>query len=151
MSSGVTVDEDCLAQYRHLQRKINGLKHKFIIYKVSDDRTKIVVEKTDDKETRTAADQTNNEEAFESFVAALPSDECRWATYDFEYDLGDAGKRSKIVFIAWSPDEATIRKKMVFASSTEALRRAVGVASVIQATDTSEVAYETILEKVKKT
>jgi Cofilin/tropomyosin-type actin-binding protein len=45
--------------------------------------------------------------------------------------------------LARSPDAATIREKMVFASSTEALRRALGVASVIQATDESEVEYET--------
>jgi Cofilin/tropomyosin-type actin-binding protein len=42
-----------------------------------------------------------------------------------------------------SPDTAKIRDKMVFASSTEALRRAVNLASVIQATDTSEVEYAT--------
>jgi hypothetical protein len=42
-----------------------------------------------------------------------------------------------------SPDDAKIKEKMLYASSREALRRAlVGVAIEIQGTDYSEVAYE---------
>ena len=42
-----------------------------------------------------------------------------------------------------SPDDSKIKQKMLFASSKDALRRSlVGVASEIQGTDYSEVAYE---------
>jgi hypothetical protein len=42
-----------------------------------------------------------------------------------------------------APDDAKIKAKMVFASSKDALRRAlVGIAVEIQGTDFSEVAYE---------
>lgn len=42
-----------------------------------------------------------------------------------------------------SPDEAKIKNKMLYASSKDALRRAlVGIAVEIQGTDFSEVAYE---------
>lgn len=42
-----------------------------------------------------------------------------------------------------SPDEAKIKTKMLYASSKDALRRAlVGVAIEIQGTDHSEIAYE---------
>ena len=42
-----------------------------------------------------------------------------------------------------SPDEAKIKEKMLYASSRDALRRAlVGIAVEIQGTDYSEVAYE---------
>lgn len=41
-----------------------------------------------------------------------------------------------------SPDEAKIKTKMLYASSKDALRRAlVGIASEIQGTDHSEIAY----------
>lgn len=40
---------------------------------------------------------------------------------------------------------------MVYASSKDALRRALnGVAADVQGTDSSEVAYETVLEKVSR-
>lgn len=42
-----------------------------------------------------------------------------------------------------SPDNAKIKQKMVFASSRDALRRAlVGIAAEVQGTDYSEVAHE---------
>jgi cofilin len=42
-----------------------------------------------------------------------------------------------------SPDDAKIKKKMVYAASRDALRRSLeGVALEIQATDYEEVAYE---------
>ena len=42
-----------------------------------------------------------------------------------------------------SPDEAKIKEKMVYASSRDALKRAlVGIAVEIQGTEFSEVAYE---------
>ena len=51
-----------------------------------------------------------------------------------------------------SPDTAKIKAKMLYASSKDALRKKlVGVATEIQATDLSEVAYDTVLDKVSKT
>lgn len=42
-----------------------------------------------------------------------------------------------------SPDDAKIKQKMLFASSKDALRRAlIGIAVEIQGTDISEVSYE---------
>lgn len=56
-----------------------------------------------------------------------------------------------MVFYAWSPDTANIRAKMVYASSKDALRRALnGISTDIQGTDFSEVAYESVLEKVSR-
>lgn len=50
-----------------------------------------------------------------------------------------------------SPDSAKIKPKMLYASSKDALRKKlVGVASEIQCTDLSEIAYDTVLEKVAK-
>lgn len=43
-----------------------------------------------------------------------------------------------------APDNAKIKQKMLFASSKDALRKAlVGIAVEIQGTDASEVSYET--------
>ncbi|KIY46739.1 cofilin [Fistulina hepatica ATCC 64428] len=136
MSSGVGVNHDCLAKFQELKL---GKKTKYIIFNLNDDNTEIVVEKTS-----TSTD-------YDEFLADLPEADCRWAVYDFEYEKEDAGKRNKICFIAWSPDDAKIKKKMVFASSKDALRRSlVGVATDIQGTDMSEVSYESVLAKASK-
>lgn len=107
---------------------------------MNDSKTEIIVE-----ETSTSAD-------YDTFLEKLPENECKYAVYDFEYEIGGGeGKRSKIVFFTWSPDTAAIRSKMVYASSKDALRRALnGIAADIQGTDFSEVSYDLVLEKVSK-
>lgn len=117
-----------------------GKKFKFVIFALNDKKTEIVVE------------ETSTNEDYDAFLEKLPENECKYAVYDFEYELGGGeGKRSKIVFFTWSPDTAAIRSKMVYASSKDALRRALnGVAADIQGTDFSEVAYESVLERVSR-
>lgn len=135
--SGVAVADESLQAFNDLKL---GKKHKFIIYKLNESKTEIVVE-----ETSTDAD-------YDAFLEKLPENDCKYAIYDFEYEIGNGeGKRNKIVFFTWSPDTAPIRSKMVYASSKDALRRALnGVSTDIQGTDFSEVAYESVLEKVSR-
>ena len=73
--------------------------------------------------------------------------------YDFEFEKSSGeGKRNKICFYAWSPDTAPVKSKMVYASSKDSLRRTFnGIGAEIQGTDFSEVAYESVLDKVSRT
>jgi len=143
--SGVGVSDQCITKYNELKL---GKAIKYIIYKLSDDKKTIVVL------TDSAADEApaGSEAAYEKFLEHLPENDCRYAVYDFEYQLaGGEGSRSKICFYAWSPDDAPVRAKMIYSSSKDSLRRALqGVATEIQGTDFSEVSYESVLEKVSK-
>ncbi|KAM9889113.1 hypothetical protein OXX79_012380 [Metschnikowia pulcherrima] len=133
----VTVADESLAAFNDLKL---GKKSKFIIFALNAEKTQIVV------------DKTSSDDDYESFLAELPEDECKYAVYDFEYEIGGGeGKRTKIVFYTWSPDTAPVRSKMVYASSKDALRRALnGIAADIQGTDFSEVAYDSVLERVSR-
>ncbi|CAX41420.1 actin-depolymerizing factor, putative [Candida dubliniensis CD36] len=135
--SGVAVADESLTAFNDLKL---GRKYKFVIYTLNDEKTQIVVE------------QTSTEQDYDAFLEKLPENECRYAVYDFEYDIGGGeGKRSKIVFFTWSPDTAPVRAKMVYASSKDSLRRALnGVAADVQGTDFSEVAYDAVHEKVSR-
>ena len=133
----VQVADESLTAFNDLKL---GKKYKFIIYTLNDAKTEIVV------------DETSTETDYDAFLEKLPENECKYAIYDFEYEIGGGeGKRSKIVFFTWSPDTAPVRAKMVYASSKDSLRRALnGVAADVQGTDFSEVAYESVLEKVSR-
>ncbi|KAH9948879.1 hypothetical protein B0H21DRAFT_731573 [Amylocystis lapponica] len=136
MASGVGVNSKCLETYQSLKL---GKKIKYIIFTLSPDNTEIVVEKE------------SNSANYDDFLADLPEAECRWAIYDFEFEKEGAGKRNKITFYSWSPDDSKVKAKMLFASSKDALRRSlVGVAAEIQGTDYSEVAYESVFDKVSR-
>lgn len=50
-----------------------------------------------------------------------------------------------------APDSATVKKKMIFAGSKDALTRAfVGVGTKVSATDMSEITEEILIEACKK-
>ncbi|KAI0087038.1 hypothetical protein BDY19DRAFT_323900 [Irpex rosettiformis] len=136
-ASGVGVSSTCLDTFQDLKL---GKKHKYIVFSLSDDLKEIIVAKT-------SADSN-----YESFIADLPETECRWAVYDFEYDAeGGAGKRNKLIFVSWSPDDAKIKSKMLYASSRDALRRAlVGITAEVQGTAYDEISYEAVFDKVKR-
>jgi len=140
-SSGAKVSQDCIETYQNLKLR---KQLKYIIYKLDQNMCEIVVDKSSD------AAGLSGEEAHEKFIADLPEDGCRYVVYDFEYELGGGeGKRNKIFFVSWSSDNAKIREKMVYASSKDALKRAlVGFAVEIQAADFSDVAHVAFLEKV---
>ncbi|EGN98469.1 hypothetical protein SERLA73DRAFT_138937 [Serpula lacrymans var. lacrymans S7.3] len=135
MASGVGVNPECLSAFETLKL---GKKLKFIVFTLNSDNTEIIVHKTSDSPD------------YDEFLAELPERECRWAVYDFEYEKGE-GKRNKICFYSWSPDDAKVKQKMLLASSKDALRRSlVGIATEVQGTDFSEVAYESVLDKVSR-
>ena len=135
MSSGVTVNPDCVVQYQELKLR---KKFTYIIFCLDRSLNGIIVEK---------ARQSTN---YEEFLEDLPPNDCRYAIYDFQYETGE-GKRNKICFISWSPDDARIKYKMVYASSKDALRRElVGIGAEIQATEYSEISFEAVQEKVTR-
>lgn len=137
MYCSVAVADESLQAFNDLKL---GKKYKFVLFALNESKTSIVVK------------ETSTDQSYDAFLEKLPENDCLYAIYDFEYEInGNEGKRSKIVFYTWSPDTAPVRSKMVYASSKDALRRALnGVSTDIQGTDFAEVSYETVLEKVSR-
>jgi len=136
MSSGVAVSDDVLNKYQELKL---GHSLRYALFKLSADQSEVIVDKT-------APPSAN----YEAFVKDLPTNDCRYAVYDFEYEA-DGGQRNKILFVVWAPDSAKIKAKMLYASTKDAVRKKlVGVGVEIQATDLAEIDREAVLEKVKR-
>jgi len=146
--SGVSVNPECITKFNELKL---GKSIKYIIYKLSDDYKEIVVE------------ETSSDPDWEVFQNKLLSAKAgykgkegkgpRFAVYDFEYELeAGEGKRSKITFISWSPDEGTlVFPRMTYASSKEALKNALnGIAAEIQANRDDEIEYDTVIKDITK-
>jgi len=132
--SGINIDPACITVYQDLKLKKAAT---YIIYKMSEDYKSVIVE----------SQQKGG--SYDEFIAKLPKEECRYAVYDFEFEKPGEGTRNKICFIAWAPDEAPIKKKMVYASTKVAMVKAlVGIQAEIQAMEKDEVKYESVIEKV---
>jgi len=146
--SGVSVSPECITKFNELKL---GKTIKYIIYKLSDNYKEIVVE-----EASETADWDTFREKLVSAKSKTKSGALtkgpRYAVYDFHYDLASGeGSRSKITFIAWSPDDAGIQPKMVYASSKDALKRSLnGLAAEFQANDEDDIEYQSVLSKISK-
>jgi len=137
MSSGIAVADDCVTKFNELKL---GHAYKYITYTLNADNTQVVVDAVGGKDA-----------TYQEFVGKLPANDCRYAVYDFEFDAPEGGKRSKILFVLWAPDGAKVKPKMMYTSTKSDFRKKlVGVGTEIQATDASEIDYETILDKAKK-
>ena len=146
--SGATVSQECISAFNDLKL---SKKYKYIIFKLSDDNKEIVVED--------ASDNKDWEAFRERLINATSKNKMgkegkgpRYAVYDFEYSLASGeGERNKITFLAWSPDDASIHAKMVYASSKEALKRSLnGISTELQANDADDIEYESVLKTVSK-
>ena len=128
---------DAFTQFKLQQ---GDFKLRYFIYHIPDKKA-ILIEKKGPREA-----------TYDDFVAELPENDCRYGLIDLEFESDDGRPTSKLVFITWNPDTASVRPKMLYSGSKEALKSVlVGVGIHINATDYSELDWETsILPVVKK-
>ncbi|XP_064600392.1 actophorin-like [Liolophura sinensis] len=139
MASGVKVADECISAYQEIKL---GHKWRYVIYRLSDDLRTVIVQ-----------ERAGKNKSYNDFVETLHEAEqmkqCRYAVYDVEYMHNDM-QRSKLAFFLWSPETATIKQKMVYTSTKDALKqKLVGLGVEIQSTDDTELALTYILEKCK--
>ena len=102
-ASRVSVSPECIQAFNELKL---GKSTKWIIYKISDDWKEIVVEESSSdpdyakfREKLLSAKSKNK--------AGVEGVGGRYAVFDVEYETAAGeGKRSKITFISWVPDDA---------------------------------------------
>ncbi|XP_043723158.1 actin-depolymerizing factor 10 [Telopea speciosissima] len=130
-ASGMAVNDECKLKFLELKAKRN---YRFIVFKIEEKIQQVMVEKLGEPD-----------ESYEDFSASLPADECRYAVYDFDFTTDENCQKSKIFFIAWSPDTSRVRSKMLYASSKDRFKRELdGIQVELQATDPSEMSMDII-------
>ncbi|KAJ7523663.1 hypothetical protein O6H91_18G057700 [Diphasiastrum complanatum] len=88
------------------------------------------------------------EENYDDFTAALLENDCRYAVFSFDFVTDEYCQKSKIFFIAWSPDTVRVKAKMIYANSNNRfLRELDGVHYELQATDPMEMDIEVIKDR----
>jgi len=145
MASGVTVSSNAKTTYEEVKK---DRRFRYIIYYIKDEKV-IEVESTGDR------DKTYAE--FLEELNKLNTD-CRYCVFDYPVQVEvdsqqDASSMSvnRLVLMRWCPENAKIKQKMLYASSYEALKRAlVGIYKYVQACDWGEAAEAEINRALKK-
>jgi len=147
MASGVTVTDACKQVFEKIKTKKD---FRYVVFFIKDEKF-IDVEATGNRDS-------SYEEFLEhlKIVGANGEKDCRYGLFDFEYTHQcqgtQEGKKEKLFLMSWCPDDAKVKKKMLYSSSFDALKKAlVGVAKYIQATDHSEASPEAVEEKLRST
>ncbi|KAF2300427.1 hypothetical protein GH714_013178 [Hevea brasiliensis] len=115
-ASGMAVHDDCKLKFLELKAKRT---YRFIVFKIEEKQKQVIVEKLGEPT-----------QSYEDFTASLPADECRYAVYDFDFVTEENCQKSRIFFIAWSPDTSRVRSKMIYASSKDRFKRELDGISV---------------------
>jgi len=162
MASGVEVNPECQQTF---QRMAEGKKeYRYIIFKIQDKA--VIVEKALTNEQLAASAGSddyadNSKTAYEEFVQDLKTttndlQECRYAVFDFKFtgsrEGAGASKMDKIVFLQLCPDLASVKQKMVYASSAQAIKQALnpGKFVALQISDESEMSHREIFNKLSE-
>ncbi|XP_023324378.1 cofilin/actin-depolymerizing factor homolog [Eurytemora carolleeae] len=145
MSSGVAVSDECKTHFEAVKK---DKKYRYVVFFIKDEKT-IQVESLGERDAK-----------YEDFLTDLQKagdSECRYGLYDFEYEhqcqgTTESSKKQKLFLMSWCPDSAKIKKKMLYSSSFDALKKSlVGVQKYIQATDSSEASEESVEKQLRST
>ncbi|KAJ9548290.1 hypothetical protein OSB04_020833 [Centaurea solstitialis] len=125
-ASGMAVHDECKLKFMELKAKRT---YRFIVFKIEEKQKQVIVEKIGEPG-----------QSHEDFAASLPDSECRYAVFDYDFVTEENCQKSRIFFIAWSPDSARVRSKMIYASSKDRFKRELdGIQVELQATDPTEM------------
>merc|ERR1712059_20316 len=143
--SGVKLAPGCMDAYNDIQK---GKKHLYATFVIEDGEIKV---ETLGPKGKSYADFLKDIQKKDG-----AKDDCRFAVYDYEYQFSPEGAecqaKSKIFLLCWCPDSSAIKKKMLYSSSFDTLKRAfVGVHKVIQANDESEIQQDEIEKELRAT
>lgn len=148
MASGVKVDNTVLEKFHEFKIKKST---PYLILGFSADISKIVVlsEGSGKLAPQNASAAVKNQKWTE-MLNELPENDVRYVVIDMFYDTSE-GSRAEIFFIAWAPDSATTKRKMLCASSKDALKNALqGIRNNIQATSKADLDLDAIISDKMK-
>ncbi|EYC15815.1 hypothetical protein Y032_0035g2974 [Ancylostoma ceylanicum] len=154
-TSGVMVNPDVQTTFQKLSE---GKKEfRYIIFKI-EEREVVVEAAVSQEELGLTGDDydDSSKAAFEKFVADIKArtdgfTDCRYAVFDFKFTCSRVGagtsKMDKIVFLQLCPDGASIKKKMVYASSASAIKASLGTGKILQFQTTNSVDIDDFINK----
>jgi cofilin len=141
MASGIKIDDEVKIVFQQISLTTSKSEKKtWAKFKFQDDLKKIVVEACG-----TLADCIG----YDNLISSLPCDDVRYVVFDFEYINKDNCRKSDLILISWHPDGSSVRKKMICASSLNALKGALCFnRNIIESDNYSECDSKAALEKV---
>ncbi|RMX43856.1 hypothetical protein pdam_00017849 [Pocillopora damicornis] len=143
MSSGVEVDQAVMDAYNDIKLK---KRHAYVVMMIKD-KKKIVVETLGDKLPQNCS-ESRNEDIFNSMKKSF-GNEPRYILFDFCFTRPNHSTAQKLALISWCNDDVAIGKKMIYASSKDALKKSfTGLNIEFQCTDPTEFQHAELVKEM---
>jgi cofilin len=133
MDTGIPISDDCNHKFLELQRK---KAYRFITFDIQDNKEVVV---------RSTADRSAT---VDDFFKALGPNPC-YGVIDYEF-AEDGCNKSKIIFVAYIPDETAPKARLVYAGTKAKLKEALGVAqNDLHASSRADLTEDNLKSKLK--
>ena len=142
-SQTVTVRRGGFAIHTDIEDAYHSLKqnnkYRFIILKLDTERW-------EEMTLEHVGDRWNS---WKDFVALLPTNDCRYGIIELDFNNDEKPfSQSRLVFVRWAPESATIKSKMLYAASSALLKNRYPCDLTLQATSAQDVSMDGILDIV---
>eukprot|EP01023_Acetabularia_acetabulum_P064020 TRINITY_DN816_c0_g1_i4.p1 TRINITY_DN816_c0_g1~~TRINITY_DN816_c0_g1_i4.p1 ORF type:complete len:310 (-),score=58.41 TRINITY_DN816_c0_g1_i4:197-1126(-) len=136
--SGIKVHPDTINLFNYVKAK---RAHKWMTYRLNEAGMELVV-----------ADVGTPDSKYEDFIKVFPENQCRYGIFDWQYVNKDDEVFQKLVFIHWAPNIASVKNKMMYASTKDFFKGFLdGISVEVQATDVDELQEDAVYEAVRAT
>jgi len=124
----------------------------YAVFRMSDDLKSVVID--EDRMGNSSDPGTTEVESYQSIftgvIQDLPKDDGRYVIFDYHYK-GSFGNTSKMILVLWAPNDISIKKKMLYASSKDALKKCFpDMGGEFQADCPEDLSHADIETKLKK-
>ncbi|XP_063296070.1 cofilin-2-like [Pelobates fuscus] len=126
MASGVKINDKVVQVFNDMKVRKSSTpeeikkRKKAILFCMSPDNKEVILEQ--DKQILVGDIGDTVEDPYKAFVSLLPLTDCRYALYDASYETRETRKED-LVFIFWAPDNASLKSKLIYAATKDALRK----------------------------
>ncbi|KAJ8255053.1 hypothetical protein GJAV_G00200420 [Gymnothorax javanicus] len=127
MASGVAISDAVVTIFNDMKvRKAQAnndekkKRKKAVMFRLSDDEKAIILD--EEREILVGDLGDTVDDPYLHFVSLLPPKDCRYALYDATYETKETRKED-LVFIFWGPEDASLKSKMIYASTKDAIRK----------------------------
>ncbi|XP_063801157.1 cofilin-1 [Pseudophryne corroboree] len=143
MASGVAVSDEVLRVFNDMKVRKTCTpeeakqRYKCVTFCMSSDNKTIVQEEGTAIRVGDVGDAIPD--PYAHFVKMLPDRDCRYALYDCSYETKES-KKEDLVFFFWAPEDASLKSKMIYASSKDAIKKKfTGIKHELQANNKCDI------------
>ncbi|KAI5086110.1 non-muscle cofilin 1, partial [Silurus meridionalis] len=151
-ASGVAISDEVVLAYNQIKIRRQGddekERYKLVMFCISENGKNIVINHDLSLKNKHIE---NEENVFKKIASMIPLKDCCYGLYDCNYATTESQKQT-LIFIMSAPDNAPLKKKMLYASSKAALKQKLeGVSTEWQVNDCSDMEMAVLVDKLSGT